>query len=142
MTGCRVDTEHLSACPLCGERGRRPLCASRDRQYGVTAQKFTYSRCNGCDVVYQSRRPVEDRIATFYPDNYRPYQATPVVVRADPGAPATGPHFTAADGAPPRMRRWAMRAVERLNRIVQRRYPDPLPRILDAIHALPRSGAT
>ena len=42
----------------------------------------------GCGVVYQSTRPVESGIATFYPDDYGPYQASPVTVRAD-GASGT-----------------------------------------------------
>lgn len=110
--------ESVSACPACGSRLRRSACVARERLYRLSDAAFRYARCGGCGVLYQSRRPVEADIGTFYPSYYGPYQANA----------ATAP---AALG-----RRWALplRYVGRLNRWLRTARPDPLPAKLHALY--------
>jgi SAM-dependent methyltransferase len=130
-----IRTEVVAVCPLCGSRGAKPICKSRDRQHGLSEQRFIYSRCRSCGVVFQSLRPVESGIATFYPDDYVPYQSAPPAARLD------GPHSLRGPHRPAVWKRWPLAAAERINRYLRRRFPDPLPAILDAVYAPPRPGA-
>jgi SAM-dependent methyltransferase len=111
---------------------------ARDRQHGLSDQTFVYSRCGSCGVVYQSLRPAEAGIATFYPDNYGPYQSAGTLVRFDPPGRPQGPHFGAARR---RFRHWMVALARRLNKSLERRYPDSLPRIIDTVYTPPRPGA-
>jgi SAM-dependent methyltransferase len=86
-------------------------------------------------VTFQSLRPVESDIAAFYPSDYHPYQAGPVVARIDAEHSLAGPHRK------PAWKRWTIAAAERFNRALSRRYPDPLPGILDDVYAPPRPDA-
>lgn len=130
-----VETERILACPLCGDSRAQPICHSPDRQHRLSAQQFIYSRCRRCGVVFQSLRPLETGIATFYPDDYLPYQATTVTARSDGPQTIRGPHRTAM------WKRLPLAIAERVNRYLRRRFPDPLPAILDATYAPPRPGA-
>jgi SAM-dependent methyltransferase len=133
-----VPVQRVDACPVCGACNRRGICSARDRQHALSDQSFVYSRCGSCGVVYQSLRPVESGIATFYPDDYGPYQSGPMQVRADQPSRHQGPHFAAARR---QFHRWMIALAARLNRTLERRYPDRLPRKLEAAYSPPRTGA-
>src|SRR5205823_6586139 len=135
MPSIDIRTERLIACPLCGGRRRRSICHARDRQHATSSRMFRYSRCGGCGVVYQSHRPTEAEIAACYPSDYGPFQA--------PNANAPNLHEkTIATNKRQRWRGWAVAMSERFNRTLIRRYPDPLPAVLESFYTPPRSGAT
>lgn len=136
-----IRSERLTACPLCGDRRSRQVCTGRDRQFASGGEAFAYSRCRRCDVVYQSRRPTEERIAAFYPDNYGPYQTAPIAARTDAGSPPQPPHFALRSFVRARAKRWLLHIAGRLNSAVARRYPDALPALLDRIYSPPHPGA-
>ena len=79
-------TQRVTACPLCDGTRRRRVCRGRDRQHDLAPESFIYARCGGCGVVYQAIRPPESQIASYYPDDYAPYQSAAAPVRADTGA--------------------------------------------------------
>ena len=139
MASARARTERVVACPLCGARRLSPVCRAHERLYNLGHQSFAYARCSGCGVVIQSIRPVEADVAAFYPPRYLPYQANPVV-RADTASPARGPHLPLHPGFRRRATVVALRAVASLNAALARRFPDPLPGVLDALYTPPRRG--
>lgn len=127
-----VRTEQIENCPLCGCGPGRAYCRASDRQHQVTAQIFAFAQCRRCGVVYQSVRPVEEDIGALYPIEYEPYRGEVVhEVTHDPSV---------------RMRRWlghhGLAGVEWINNRIRRRYPDPLPGVLDTLYVPPRRGAT
>ena len=66
-------SETLTHCPLCASKDFKPFANSYDRLYLLSKQRFEYSTCADCKVVFQSVRPLESEIAKFYPKNYGPY---------------------------------------------------------------------
>lgn len=68
-----VKREILTQCPLCASKDFKPFANSYDRLYMLSSQRFEYSSCANCGVVFQSVRPLESEIAKFYPENYGPY---------------------------------------------------------------------
>ncbi len=141
MPTTAVCTERLRACPLCHCPGVRPVCAARDRLYGLSDQPFAYALCGGCGLLFQSHRPVEADIAAFYPSHYGPYQAAPAVRRDGP-APPQGPHAPLHPGFRRRVKQFVTRAAGRLNAALARRLPDPLPGVLNEFYTPPRPGLT
>jgi SAM-dependent methyltransferase len=63
----------LEACPACGKADFEFWCRGQDRLYGLSPQRFTYSRCASCRLLFQSERPTEEAIGFFYPSDYAPY---------------------------------------------------------------------
>jgi len=70
---CDAKSETLTKCPLCASKDFKPFANSYDRLYLLSKQRFVYSTCKDCNVVFQSVRPLEYEIAKFYPKNYGPY---------------------------------------------------------------------
>lgn len=68
-------------CPVCGGEGSHAY-TGRDLLHGVPG-RFDYAACADCGAVFQYPVPGLDRIAAFYPGDYKPY--SPPVVRP-PGA--------------------------------------------------------
>src|SRR5688572_4467486 len=126
-------TERLRACPLCARPRPRPLCAARDRLCRLSEQEFGYARCGGCGLVFQSPRPAAADVAAFYPSHYGPYQAAPPARRDGPSAPQ-GPHTPLHPGFRRRAKAFVVRALGRLNLALARRYPDPLPAVIEAVY--------
>lgn len=139
MIGARARTERVVACPLCGGRRLSPVCRAHERLYNLGDQSFAYARCSGCGVIVQSIRPVETDVATFYPSQYIPYQANPVV-RVDSAGAARGPHLPLHRGFRRRATAAAVTVIARLNAALIRRYPDPLPGVLEALYTPARAG--
>jgi 2-polyprenyl-3-methyl-5-hydroxy-6-metoxy-1,4-benzoquinol methylase len=139
MSSACARTERVVACPLCGGRRLSQVCRARERLYNLGRQTFAYARCGGCGVVVQSVRPVEADVAAFYPSQYVPYQANPVV-RADAASSSRGPHLPLHPGFRRRVTAAAVKAVEKLNIALSRRYPDPLPGVLETLYKPPRPG--
>jgi 2-polyprenyl-3-methyl-5-hydroxy-6-metoxy-1,4-benzoquinol methylase len=54
-------------CPLCGAPSGVRLFAAADP---LSSDRFEVRRCGGCSLVYVSPRPVDDRLAAYYPDGY------------------------------------------------------------------------
>lgn len=54
-------------CPLCAAPSGRRLFEAADP---LSSDRFEVRRCDGCSLVYVSPRPVEERIAAYYPDGY------------------------------------------------------------------------
>lgn len=118
--GIEVETETLDHCPNCNGDAIRHWCHTPDRALGVSVQRFAFSRCNACGLLFQSTRPVEREIHHFYPENYgphvprrkpRPNGGGPATSRRDPGSAMAG-------------------------RINRRRWPNlALPRLIDRPYA-------
>lgn len=68
-----VQTERASHCPACGASRSRVWASAQDRLYHTTSQVFEYSRCEACQSLFQSLRPVESQVGRCYPDQYGPY---------------------------------------------------------------------
>ncbi|NJM55026.1 MAG: class I SAM-dependent methyltransferase [Verrucomicrobiae bacterium] len=68
-----VETEVLDCCPNCHSKNLSKWCEAHDRLLGLATQTFAYHRCNDCDILFQSHRPVESAISLFYPEDYAPY---------------------------------------------------------------------
>ena len=71
---CGVVVEELTHCPLCQSERIKPFATSYDRLCLTSRQEFRYSRCVDCDLIFQSRRPIESEIHHFYPSEYGPYK--------------------------------------------------------------------
>jgi SAM-dependent methyltransferase len=69
-----VKTEELSSCPNCQSHDLRIWCQGSDRAHELSKQEFIYSRCQGCNLIFLSLRPLEREIYHFYPEEYDPYQ--------------------------------------------------------------------
>ena len=68
-----LEVETLDRCPNCQSRETVEWTKAHDRLLGRSAATFVYSRCHGCGILFQSRRPAESAISLFYPDDYAPY---------------------------------------------------------------------
>ena len=68
-----VKTEDINLCPVCNSNDLKLWCEAYDRLYKISEQKFIYSQCNRCKLIFLSLRPVEREISGFYPDSYGPY---------------------------------------------------------------------
>jgi 2-polyprenyl-3-methyl-5-hydroxy-6-metoxy-1,4-benzoquinol methylase len=66
-------TENINSCPSCNSKNLRTWIKGYDRLYRLSKQKFIYSQCNQCKLIFLSLRPLEREIGNFYPDNYAPY---------------------------------------------------------------------
>lgn len=71
-------TERIEHCPNCDSPRATVWAHGRDRQMYLSDEVFESSRCNDCGVIFQSVRPVENAIATFYGDGYGPYGTSTV----------------------------------------------------------------
>lgn len=68
-----VTTEKVNNCPICLSSLIKEWCEGYDRLYQVNKQRFTFSRCQSCDLIFLSKRPIREKIYKFYPENYGPY---------------------------------------------------------------------
>jgi len=57
-------------CPLCGAAGRPRLC-TRDRNRGISRERFHYRTCQDCEALFLADRP-EDLSAYYPPAYYAP----------------------------------------------------------------------
>ena len=69
-----VATEQLDRCPNCGATCIAFWTSGRDRLLGVTRDVFEYSKCQACGVIFESVRPMESAIGTFYTEGYQPHR--------------------------------------------------------------------
>lgn len=69
-----VETENLSYCPLCHSKEVKFWCNGWDRLHKLSEQKFIYSKCKNCKIIFLSLRPIETEIYKFYPEEYEPYK--------------------------------------------------------------------
>jgi 2-polyprenyl-3-methyl-5-hydroxy-6-metoxy-1,4-benzoquinol methylase len=69
-----VQTEELQFCPNCQSSDRQLWCKSHDRLNRLNQQRFIYSQCQNCNLIFLSLRPLEAEIYKFYPETYQPYQ--------------------------------------------------------------------
>jgi SAM-dependent methyltransferase len=63
----------LSACPICGEAERTPVCEYNglvllDAMREVEVSRYDYALCSGCGLVYATRRPAGAEYATLLRD--------------------------------------------------------------------------
>jgi 2-polyprenyl-3-methyl-5-hydroxy-6-metoxy-1,4-benzoquinol methylase len=130
MNTATVPIERVIECPVCGCRRNHRVCKARDQQHGLSRQTFVYAKCHDCRVVFQSVRPTEDAVATFYPSDYKPFQANPQT--------AVGPGTSALPLVA--IGQLLLRVSRRLNAAVLRRYPDPLPAAIDAVYTWKKPG--
>lgn len=124
----RVEIEHVGRCPVCGSAEQRRWAACRDLLHRLDRQVFTYSRCRSCGLRYLSDRPTEAASAALYPDSYAPYVASQQV--ASTTSPPTSERSVPSG-----------RTTRVLRRAVDRALPDPLPRALEDLYAVPKRGA-
>jgi SAM-dependent methyltransferase len=68
-----TQTERIERCPNCGSTDARVWARGRDRQMHLSDEVFESAKCGSCGVIYQSVRPAEDAIGTFYSEGYGPY---------------------------------------------------------------------
>ena len=61
-----------SRCPICGGTGRFAY-RETDRLHDLPG-KFEYANCMDCGAVFQVPTPTAEQIASFYPEEYAPYQ--------------------------------------------------------------------
>lgn len=80
-----VQTERLKVCPQCGGADLEDWAWAHDRLHATTLQRFQYSRCATCTLIFLALRPVEAEMAAFYTDGYGPYH-TPTEASARPRA--------------------------------------------------------
>jgi 2-polyprenyl-3-methyl-5-hydroxy-6-metoxy-1,4-benzoquinol methylase len=78
-----VTTEILKACPLCESTNIKKWCKGYDRLHLISLQEFTYSKCNSCDLVFLSVRPLESEIHKFYPTDYGPYHGVNYIEKGE-----------------------------------------------------------
>jgi O-antigen/teichoic acid export membrane protein/SAM-dependent methyltransferase len=64
-------------CPLCGERGEKPLYWIDDRNLATTEQRFRLVRCTHCGLVRLNPHPQAKDLARFYPEDY--WQSDPAL---------------------------------------------------------------
>ncbi|MGB5439387.1 MAG: class I SAM-dependent methyltransferase [Gammaproteobacteria bacterium] len=66
--------DHIAAdsCPVCGGSAR-PDFSGRDLLFDRPGE-YQYARCRECAAVFQTPMPDNERIASFYPDEYEQYQ--------------------------------------------------------------------
>ncbi len=69
-----LPTEKLNRCPECQSKNTIFWCQGIDRLHELNHQEYIYSRCQDCNLIFQSLRPLEADIWKFYPENYQPYQ--------------------------------------------------------------------
>ena len=69
-----VKTEQLSSCPNCQSNDLQIWCKGYDRAHELSQQQFVYSKCQECNLIFLSLRPLEQEIYHFYPEEYEPYQ--------------------------------------------------------------------
>ena len=74
MEEVQIKIECISSCPICGCENLKKWCNGIDRIYKST-NKFVYSKCLNCAVIFQSLRPIEQEVHKVYPMEYAPYQA-------------------------------------------------------------------
>lgn len=68
-----TQTERIDCCPNCGSSNANLWARGRDRQMHLSDEVFESSRCNDCGVIYQSVRPAQNAISSFYSEAYGPY---------------------------------------------------------------------
>jgi 2-polyprenyl-3-methyl-5-hydroxy-6-metoxy-1,4-benzoquinol methylase len=56
-------------CPLCGSAASRPVCRTRDYNWGLPG-RFTYVACRDCGLVRQDPRPPDASLPGLYPRHY------------------------------------------------------------------------
>ena len=69
-----VEMEELTSCPNCQSNDLQVWRQGYDRLNETCQQRFCYSQCQTCQLVFLSSRPVEQEIYQFYPQDYEPYQ--------------------------------------------------------------------
>ena len=128
-----VATERVAACQSAAMAVR---LWSADRETANTVAAIRASIIRVAGVAARSdriaHRPREAGIGTFYPAVYGPYQSSPMLVRSD------GPHGSRP--APLVPTRFGRKWLARINAAVNRRFPDPLPGILNEVYT-PRGDA-
>ena len=58
-----------NACPICEGTNTALYAVAEDIEYFTSAQKFSYSRCNDCAILFVSPM-LYDRLNAIYPKNY------------------------------------------------------------------------
>ncbi len=66
--------EDVNNCPVCNSSHKTTWCNATDLLTQLSTQKFIYSTCDSCGVLYMSHRPLEEDVAYFYRGDYHPYQ--------------------------------------------------------------------
>jgi len=73
-------TETVLECPLCGDQAVEPLFPAHDRLYHLPGA-FALVRCEACQLVRLSPRPVKGRLKDYYPeDDYYSYRSPTVSI--------------------------------------------------------------
>lgn len=135
-----IAIESVARCPLCDSERRRTICRARDQRHRRNARMFVYSQCHGCGAVYQSLRPDELRIEEYYYDDYGPFEGADGLPRSGDTAITEGGPTDRADGRAV-LTRLVRRIANRIDAAITRRYPDPLPALLDAVYTPDRTAA-
>ncbi len=76
MLEADVQVEIILACPNCKSSHLTVWCKGFDRLHRINSQEFTYSKCNNCQLIFLSERPLEEEIYKYYPEDYGPYHAS------------------------------------------------------------------
>jgi 2-polyprenyl-3-methyl-5-hydroxy-6-metoxy-1,4-benzoquinol methylase len=123
-----LQTEHVSACPMCGSTDVRPWrTGSRDWSRPDAPDRLDYCECRSCGGYFLADRPLETELGKIYLPDYGPYQATQAARRR------AKPHkLTVAASYPARALTALLRAV----------VPGHLEAELKRVYAPPRAGAT
>jgi hypothetical protein len=58
--------ESVLSCPLCGTADSRVVFDQVEDCFSLVAGEFRYVRCNECELVYQTPRPVTADLAKSY----------------------------------------------------------------------------
>lgn len=126
--------EILVSCPDCGGTNLSLWRKSHDRNHRVSPQKFIYSRCRECDLIFLSTRPPESDAHKFYPVDYGPYQPA--------SAPGGQAESAALKPRPPGpfVKRTAQRLFHRLNDATRRFSPDTVPEEINEFYRPERAG--
>jgi SAM-dependent methyltransferase len=125
-------TERLDSCPNCGGRRLAEWCTALDRLHGLGGgQRFTYSVCGDCRLLFLSLRPLEAEAYKYYPDDYGPHQAP------GGGNPSNG----SAAGVLGPLKSFLQRAAGFVNYRVGSRIPDAFVPEFEKFYRPPHAGA-
>jgi SAM-dependent methyltransferase len=125
-----IEPEVLKACPICGSGRLRGWRLGWDRSHLISRQRFVFSRCGECGVMFESARPPEHIIERFYPHTYYDPRDAP---QSSPDARRLGKRGPLA----PRIHG----RLGELNDWIDRLLPDRLPARLREAYQ-PRQGRT
>ena len=101
-------TERVPECCLCGSEDSAWLFNAWDRLHRLPGE-FAFVRCNRCDLVRLSPRPVLTQVASYYPDDYYSYRAAPRIPLSSDASSLRGKirdSVLSARGYPLRVKEW------------------------------------